>query len=87
MKQLTIRGVEKDVERCIKQMARKEGLSLNQAVLRLLRKGAGMEDPLNTRDSLGDALDGFMGIWTRSQAREVMAAVEDFEKVDEAIWK
>ena len=87
MKQLTIRGIEHEVERCIKDMARKEGLSLNQVVLRLLRKGAGFEDPPKGKNSLGSALDEFIGTWTDSQARELMNAVKDFETVDESLWK
>ena len=38
MKQLTIRGFDDELIRRIRAVAREEGLSLNQAVLRLLRE-------------------------------------------------
>ena len=44
MKQLTVRGFDDDLERAIRQLARRERISLNQAALKLLRRGAGLPD-------------------------------------------
>ena len=41
MKQLTIRGFDEDLERAIRQLARRDGISLNRAALKLLRRGRG----------------------------------------------
>lgn len=85
-KQLTIR-YDEDLAREIEDLARKEGLSRNQAVLRLLRKGAGIAEGKETADVVGTSLDWFVGSWTEEQAREFDEAVADFETIDEEVWK
>ena len=85
-KQLTIR-YDEDLAREIEELARREGLSRNQAVLRLLRKGAGIAEGKENRDVIGNSLDWFVGSWSEEQAREFDEAVADFETIDEEIWK
>ena len=57
MKQLTIRGFDKRLEREIRELAAREGVSLNKAVLRLLRRGAGLKEPESALDVVGASLD------------------------------
>ena len=63
----------------MRHLADREGLSLNQAVLRLLRKGAGLGVSKDKEDVIGTSLDYLIGTWSEEEAREVMAAVADFE--------
>ena len=42
MNQLTVRGFDDELSDRLRGLARREGISLNQAALRLLRKGAGL---------------------------------------------
>lgn len=84
--QLTIR-YEDDLAREIENLARREGLSRNQAVLRLLKKGAGIGEGPESRDTIGSSLDWFVGSWTEEQAREFDEAVADFETIDEELWE
>ena len=84
--QLTIR-YDDDVAQEIEDLAQREGLSRNQAVLRLLRKGAGLEEGVEDQDVIGSSLDWFAGSWTEEQAREFDVAVADFEKIDEELWE
>lgn len=84
--QLTIR-YDDDVAQEIEDLARREGLSRNQAVLRLLKKGAGIGEGPQDRDTIGSALDWFVGSWTEEQAREFDEAVADFETIDEELWE
>ena len=84
-KQLTIR-YDDDLAREIEDLARREGLSRNQAVLRLLRKGAGIAEGEESRDVIGGSLDWFVGSWTEEQAREFDDAVAEFEAIDEDLW-
>ncbi len=87
MKQLTVRGFEKELERRIRALARREGLSLNQAALRLLRKGAGLEEEAPRFDVVGSSLDPFIGTWSDAEARELEKALQVFARVDEDLWK
>ena len=87
MNQLTIRGFDDDLAGRIRQLARREGISLNRAVLRLLRRGAGLEDRGGSPDIVGDSLDHLIGTWTAEEAAEVNRALEDFSRIDEEMWR
>ena len=87
MNQLTIRGFDDDLSASVRRLAKREGISLNQAALRLLRKGAGLADGSRDSDVVGSSLDHLIGIWTPTEADEMDSALEEFETVDEAIWQ
>ncbi len=86
--QLTIR-YDDDVAQEIEDLARRKGLSRNQAVLQLLRRGAGIEDEFQDHDVdvIGSSLDWFVGSWSEEEAREFDEAVAAFEEIDEELWK
>lgn len=87
MDQLTIRGFDKELERRIRELARRERISLNQAVLRLVRKGAGLGGEAAQADVVGAALDAFIGTWSAAQAREIDSASACFEELDPSLWR
>lgn len=87
MKQLTIRGFEDDLERCLRALAREENISLNQAALRLLRRGAGLLEGATKSDRVGDSLDHLIGTWSEEQAKRMEEVLADCEQVDEALWR
>ena len=69
--QLTIRGFDKDFERHIVRVARGEGISLNRAVLKLLRRSAAIEDEANADDTIGTSPDHLTGTWTTDEFNEM----------------
>ena len=87
MKQLTVRGFDDDLSDAIQSLARREGISLNKAALRLLRKGAGLADGSEGPAKVGSSLDHLFGSWTKAQADELDAALREFDKIDEEMWK
>jgi hypothetical protein len=86
MNQLTIRGFGPSLERKIRQLARAEGISLNKAALKLMRKGAGLGDEHSEHDIVGDSLDHLIGTWSPKEAEEFDVAVEDLSHVDLSMW-
>ena len=84
--QLTIR-FDDGLAREIEEVARRERVSRNQAVLRLLRKGVGLDEPPEEKEAIGSSLDWFIGSWTEEEAREFDEAVADFERIDDELWK
>lgn len=86
MKQLTVRGLGDDLGAALRHLAKREGISLNKAALRLLRRGAGMDGGAEPASTVGSSLDHLIGSWTREQAEEFEAALEDFETIDEEAW-
>jgi hypothetical protein len=87
VRQLTLRGFDPELERRIQKVARDEGISLNQAVLRLLRKGAGLDTVKEDDDVVGAALDDLIGTWSDEEAEEFDRAVSDFDAIDEEMWR
>ena len=86
MKQLTIRGFDDDLAAQIERLANREGISMNQAVLKLLRKGAGL-GRRGRVDTVGASLDDLIGTWTADEAQQIERAIEDFENIDDSIWE
>ncbi len=87
MKQLTIRGFDDELTGRIRQLARREGISLNRAVLTLLRRGAGLGKPDDDPETVGDSLNHLIGTWTAEEATEMDRALGDFSHIDEDMWK
>ena len=85
MNQLTIRGFDDELTRRIRQLAAREGISLNRAVLRLLRRGAGLGHHKDGGDTVGSSLDHLIGTWTSEEAAEMDRVLQDLSHVDEAI--
>ncbi len=87
MNQLTVRGFDDVLSASVRHLAKREGISLNQAALKLLRKGAGLTDGGGKADTIGSSLDHLIGTWTSAEAEELGSALEEFETIDESAWK
>lgn len=87
MRQLTVRGFDKDLERRLREVAKTRGVSLNQAALILLREGAGLEAPRRRANVVGDSLDHLIGSWSRSEEAEFSRPLSDLEEIDPALWR
>ena len=84
MNQLTVRGFDDELAERIQRLAKRDGTSLNQAAVKLLRKGAGLADPAQKADTVGASLDLLIGSWSDDEAAELEAALEEFETIDES---
>ena len=87
MNQLTVRGFGDDLAGRMRRLARREGISLNQAALKLLRKGAGLTHGKGNADVVSSSLDHLIGSWTPAEAAELDSALEAFGIVDESAWE
>ena len=87
MNQLTIRGVDADIERRLHEIARQQGISLNKAAIYLLRKGADMVPDRPEHDIVGDSLDEFIGVWSAEEEKEFLESIKACEQIDESFWR
>jgi hypothetical protein len=87
MKQLTIRGFDPELERRLNRLARRHHLSLNKAVLLLLRRGAGLDEGEDRPPTVGSSLDHFIGSWSKGEERGFLAALRDLDPIDESFWR
>ena len=87
MKQLTIRGFDDELEKYLHQLAEEEKISLNRATLKLLRQAAGLDRKKPTPAVIGNALDEFVGVWSRDEERQFNDAIQEFEVIDFSLWQ
>lgn len=87
MKQITIRGIPKDVEKVVKQEAARKKTSINKALVSLLEKAAGTSGGERKGPVLYHDLDHFAGLWAKEEAAVFDKALDAQRKVDEDLWK
>ena len=83
---ITLRNLPPRVERRIRQLAAREGLSLNKAVLRLLEEAVGG----GTREVAAvehDDLDHLAGSWSEKEAEQFEASLAEQRQVDDEVWR
>lgn len=85
--QLTLRGLGPELEEVLQREASEEGISLNQAAVRLLKRGAGLSEKRLRRDVIGSTLDKYIGVWSEQDARRFTEATSDLERIDPELWK
>ena len=86
LKQLTLRGFDKELERRLRNEAKANGTSLNRAALKLMRRGTGL-DASAAANVVGSGLDHVIGTWSESDERSLRSATAVFERVDEDFWR
>lgn len=85
MTQLTLRGFDRELEQALRRLAKRERVSLNQAALELMRKGAGLGGGL--KGPIGDALEPFVGSLAADDADAADEAVRDTDRADLQLQK
>ncbi len=83
--QLTVR-FDDQTAHALRRIADRDGLSLNQVTVRLVREAAGLGAP-ERRPVVGRALDAFVGGWTEAQARELEDALKSQAQIDTEAWR
>jgi len=86
LKQLTLRGFDKELERRLRHEAQVDGVSLNRAALKLIRRGAGLDSAVPS-NAVGSGLDHLIGTWSEFDERSLRNATAVFERVDEDFWR
>ncbi|GAB4415237.1 MAG: hypothetical protein OHK0032_11400 [Thermodesulfovibrionales bacterium] len=82
---ITIRGIDNEIAKALKQQARKEGSSVNTLVLRIVREALGLEK--KRRTAVYTDLDHLAGTWGEKDYTEFQKRIADFETIDEKMWK
>jgi antitoxin FitA-like protein len=87
MHQLTVRGLDKELERRLREVAKAHGVSLNRAALILLREGAGLDTASGRVRVVGNSLDRLIGSWSEDEEREFLKALGALEEIETALWQ
>ena len=79
--QTTIRGIPEDLERALRERARRSGESLNRTMVRLLREAVGLSPP-RKRD-----LSALAGTWSQEEADVFDRQFRCSEQIDAELWR
>jgi hypothetical protein len=79
--QYTLRKVPREVDKALRQKAKKEGRSLNEIAIEALSRGAGIESPVTKNHDL----DFAVGTWVDDP--ELEKAINDQWRIDPEAWK
>jgi hypothetical protein len=85
MSQISLRGIDPDVERRIRRIAAKSGKSLNRVVLEILYEHPAFK-PKGGKPA-ADSLRELAGGWSEEDAEEFEASIRTCEQVDEEAWQ
>jgi len=85
MATMTLRGIDETMARALKELAAKEGMSMNAFLLKTLREALKLGK--KRRGVEYHDLDDLAGTWKTEDAAEFKKNTAAFEVVDEALWK
>lgn len=86
MKQLTLRGFDDELALRVQEIAEEQHISLNKAVLRLLRIATGLDKMAKPPNRIGDRLDEFIGSWSDEEEKRVNKVTKVFDEIDSDFW-
>ena len=87
VKQLTVRGFDAELERVLRETARRRGVSLNRAALELMRRGSDLPEGGPDAGCVGSSLDHLIGTISDDEADRVLEVVASCNRVDEELWR
>ncbi|MBW2643826.1 MAG: hypothetical protein JRC89_10770 [Deltaproteobacteria bacterium] len=85
MAQITLRGMEPEMEQEIRRIAQKNGKSLNRVILDMIYQHTGFKK--KEKKSLSDSLRKLAGSWSEKDASEFLDSIKSCEQIDEEMWK
>jgi hypothetical protein len=85
MAQITLRGMEVEVEKRIRRIAQQKGKSLNRVILDMIYQCTGQKK--KAEYSREESLRKLAGGWSPKQGEEFLESIRSCEQIDEGIWK
>jgi hypothetical protein len=86
MNAITVRNLPPAVAKAVKEKARRDKLSLNKAIVRLLEEATDNAGKGGRRIVHHD-LDRFFGTWTKNEADAFDEALKEQRQIDPEMWK
>ena len=84
MSTMTIRGFDDQTIKALKERAKKEGTSVNAAIVKLVQEELGLKK--KKRIVVHNDLDHLAGTWSDKEYKEFQKRIKDFERIDETMW-
>ncbi len=86
MKSINIRGLETPVIESLKKTAKKEGKSVNQLVLDIIKGYLGLAKERKFTRRYHD-LDHLFGKWTQDEYKRIQGKIDTERTIDRELWE
>jgi hypothetical protein len=80
---ITIKNIDSTTARWLTAEAQKRGVSENELALEMLKRQIEAQNEL----PIFHELDHLFGTWSEHDAKEFELATEDFNRIDEMLWR
>jgi hypothetical protein len=84
MPQITLRGIDPEIERKIRRLAKRSGKSLNRVVLDIIYKSTGLNKKGKRQPAA--SLRKLAGGWSEKDAKDFKESIKLCEQIDEEMW-
>ncbi len=84
MSQITLRGLDQELEKKIRRKARQNRRSLNRVILDMLYQCTGIEE--KAKKGSEESLRKLAGTWTEKDADEFLDSIKSCQKIDKDLW-
>ena len=85
MAQITLRGIDPEVEKEIRMISRRSGKSLNRIILDMIYQYKGFGE--GNKNVQADSLRKLAGGWSDNDASEFLESIRSCEQIDEEMWR
>jgi len=85
MKSITIHNLDTTLDSLIRKTARREGLSLNKTIIKMLEKAFGL--CRTKKNNNIEEYKDLSGVWNDKDFESFEKNVSDFEKTDQGDWQ
>ena len=84
MKSITVRGIDEETLKALREEARQTGKSINATILQRLKEAMGLIKKKRTR--IYYDLDELAGTWSAEDELQFRRNTQYFDKIDKEIW-
>ena len=85
MKAVTIRGIEPEVSEKLKLTAAKQGKSVNQLTIEIIKESLGLKKEKKYSREYDD-LDDLFGRWSEDEYTEISSKITKERQIDPNLW-
>ena len=85
LKSMTLRGLDSQLVAKLKEVAEREGKSVNQTVLDALRKQFGLDKSRRFTEVHRD-LDHLFGRWDEDEFMQIQQKIDSERRIDSELW-
>ena len=86
LKSMTLRGLDSQLAAKLREVAEREGKSVNQTVLDALRKQFGLDKARRFTEAHRD-LDYLFGRWDEDEFMQIQQKIDSEQRIDSELWQ